>query len=84
MNSAISTALSSYSNTTAMSTAITTAIVGQTNTHAFFYPHAYAPPNHSTIQVGDFLHYTGGHADPSPLYFTWGQPAFDASKITSG
>jgi hypothetical protein len=34
--------------------------------------------------VGDFLHYTGGHTWPDPLNFTWGQPAFDASKITSG
>ena len=63
MNSAISTALSSYSNTTAMNTAIAShvdsRIVSQSNTHAFFYPHAFAIPNHSAIQVGDLFQYTG-------------------------
>ena len=50
------------------------------------YPHSFAGHNPSSRQVGDILTYTGGYtaAAQASLNYTWGQPAFDASKITSG
>eukprot|EP00966_Prymnesium_polylepis_P248879 5754032-Prymnesium_polylepis.2 len=56
MNSAISTTLSSYSDTTVVNSTISTALVSYTDTHTF-YPHQFAVHNPSSIQVGDIMTY---------------------------